>query len=62
MARTRMRKNGMRKTRRHKRMNKSMNKRNKYRRRGGAAALSDNNTKVFGYTTSGDQQAATGGM
>lgn len=57
-----MRKNGMRKTRRQRRMNKSMNKRNKYRRRGGAAPLSDDNTKVFTYTTSRDQQAATGGL
>jgi hypothetical protein len=62
MARTRMRKNGMRKTRRQRRMNKSMNKRNKYRRRGGAAPMSDDNTKVFTYTTSRDQQAATGGV
>jgi hypothetical protein len=62
MARTRMRKNGMKKTRRKRRMNRTMNKRNKYRRRGGAAALSDDNTKVFGYTTSGDQQLATGSV
>jgi hypothetical protein len=57
-----MRKNGMKKTRRKRRMNRTMNKRNKYRRRGGAAVLSDDNTKVFGYTTSGDQQLATGSV
>ena len=55
-----MRKNGMRKTRRNRRMNRSMNKRNKYRRGGATAPMSDDTRLVREYTMSPVQQAATG--